>query len=99
MKLKFKITQLAALTTLAFAGSAFATDVEVLHYWTSGGEAKSVGQLQQIVKESGFGWKDFAVAGGAGENPRHFRQSADGCPDQGPIDPGVGRGRRAGQYR
>ncbi|MCL6486811.1 MAG: carbohydrate ABC transporter substrate-binding protein, partial [Janthinobacterium lividum] len=68
MKLKFKITQLAALTTLAFAGSAFATDVEVLHYWTSGGEAKSVGQLQQIVKESGFGWKDFAVAGGAGEN-------------------------------
>src|SRR5471030_2924567 len=68
MKLKFKITQLAALTTLAFAGNAFATDVEVLHYWTSGGEAKSVGQLQQIVKESGFGWKDFAVAGGAGEN-------------------------------
>ena len=67
MKLKFKITQLAALTTLAFAGSAFATDVEVLHYWTSGGEAKSVGQLQQIVKESGFGWKDFAVAGGAGD--------------------------------
>ena len=49
MKLKFKITQLAALTTLAFAGSAFATDVEVLHYWTSGGEAKSVGQLEQIV--------------------------------------------------
>src|SRR5471032_590595 len=68
MKLKFKITQLAALTTLAFAGNAFATDVEVLHYWNSGGEAKSVGQLQQIVKESGFGWKDFAVAGGAGEN-------------------------------
>jgi glucose/mannose transport system substrate-binding protein len=68
MKLKFKITQLAALTTLAFAGSAFATDVEVLHYWTSGGEAKSVGQLQQIVKPSGYGWKDFAVAGGGGDN-------------------------------
>lgn len=63
-----KLKQIVLLSTLAFAGSAFATDVEVLHYWTSGGEAKSVGQLQQIVKEGGFGWKDFAVAGGAGEN-------------------------------
>ncbi|MET3132966.1 glucose/mannose transport system substrate-binding protein [Oxalobacteraceae bacterium GrIS 1.11] len=63
-----KLKQIVMLTTLAFAGSAFATDVEVLHYWTSGSEAKSVGQLQQIVKEDGFGWKDFAVAGGAGEN-------------------------------
>lgn len=63
-----KLKQIVFLSTLAFAGSAFATDVEVLHYWTSGGEAKSVGQLQQIVKEGGFGWKDFAVAGGAGEN-------------------------------
>jgi glucose/mannose transport system substrate-binding protein len=63
-----KLKHLVMLTSLAFAGNAFATDVEVLHYWTSGSEAKSVGQLQQIVKEDGFGWKDFAVAGGAGEN-------------------------------
>jgi glucose/mannose transport system substrate-binding protein len=45
------------LTTLAFAGSAFATDVEVLHWWTSGGEAKSVGQLQQIVKKAAMAGK------------------------------------------
>ncbi|MFM9435851.1 glucose/mannose transport system substrate-binding protein [Janthinobacterium sp. CG_23.3] len=63
-----KLKHIVMLTSLAFAGNAFATDVEVLHYWTSGSEAKSVGQLQQIVKEDGFGWKDFAVAGGAGEN-------------------------------
>ncbi len=66
--MKLKLKQVVMLSTLAFAGSAFATDVEVLHYWTSGGEAKSVGQLQQILKEEGYGWKDFAVAGGAGEN-------------------------------
>jgi glucose/mannose transport system substrate-binding protein len=71
MKLKFKITQLAALTTLAFAGSAFATDVEVLHYWTSGGEAKSVGQLQQIVKESG--WLERLCRGWRRRRKRHPR--------------------------
>lgn len=63
-----KLKQIVMMTTLAFAGSAFATDVEVLHYWTAGGEAKSAGQLKEIVKESGYGWKDFAVAGGGGEN-------------------------------
>ena len=63
-----KLKHIAMLTTLAFAGSAYATDVEVLHYWTSGGEAKSAAQLKMIVKEAGYGWKDFAVAGGGGEN-------------------------------
>ena len=63
-----KLKQIVMLTALALAGSAYATDIEVLHYWTSGSEAKSVGELQKIVKEAGFGWKDFAVAGGAGDN-------------------------------
>jgi glucose/mannose transport system substrate-binding protein len=63
-----KLKHIAMLTTLAFASSAFATDVEVLHYWTSGGEAKSAAELKAIVKEAGYGWKDFAVAGGGGEN-------------------------------
>lgn len=63
-----KLKHIAMLTTLVFAGSAFATDVEVLHYWTSGGEAKSAAALKEMVKEAGYGWKDFAVAGGGGEN-------------------------------
>lgn len=63
-----KLKQIALLCSLAFAGNAFATDVEVLHYWTSGSEAKSVGQLQLMLKAEGYGWKDFAVAGGAGDN-------------------------------
>ncbi|MES2935651.1 MAG: ABC transporter substrate-binding protein [Pseudomonadota bacterium] len=63
-----KLKQIVLVTGLALAGSAYATDVEVLHYWTSGGEAKSVAELKKIMEAKGFGWKDFAVSGGAGEN-------------------------------
>jgi len=45
-----------------------ATEVEVLHWWTSGGEAKSVAYLKERLEKSGVSWKDFAVAGGGGEN-------------------------------
>ena len=44
-----------------------AGEVEVLHWWTSGGEAKSVGELKKILESKGDKWKDFAVAGGGGE--------------------------------
>jgi glucose/mannose transport system substrate-binding protein len=39
-----------------------------LHWWTSGGEAKSVGELKKIMQAKGNTWKDFAVAGGGGDN-------------------------------
>ncbi len=42
--------------------------VEVLHYWTSGGEAKSAAELKKMLEAKGHLWKDFAVAGGGGEN-------------------------------
>jgi glucose/mannose transport system substrate-binding protein len=51
----------------ALAGPAAAGEVEVLHWWTSGGEAKSVGELKKILESKGDKWKDFAVAGGGGE--------------------------------
>ena len=54
---------------LAFAvGTAGAAEVEVLHWWTSGGEAKSVAELKKMLEAKGDKWKDFAVAGGGGEN-------------------------------
>lgn len=40
--------------------------MEVLHWWTSGGEAKAVETLKEQVKKDGFVWKDNAVAGGGG---------------------------------
>ncbi|OUR70291.1 sugar ABC transporter substrate-binding protein [Arcobacter sp. 31_11_sub10_T18] len=48
--------------------SLFSAEVEVLHWWTSGGEAKSVGALKTMLEKSGHTWKDFSVAGGNGVN-------------------------------
>ena len=64
-----KLTGLAAAVALVVAGTtARAGEVEVLHWWTSGGEAKSVGELKKIMQGKGHTWKDFAVAGGGGDN-------------------------------
>ncbi|MGY3436658.1 MULTISPECIES: ABC transporter substrate-binding protein [unclassified Marinovum] len=40
---------------------------EVLHYWTSGGEAKSVAVLQKEFADNGGTWTDMPVAGGGGD--------------------------------
>lgn len=53
---------LVSLVPLAHAG-----EVEVLHWWTSGGEKRAADTLQRLVEEQGHTWKDFAVAGGGGE--------------------------------
>ncbi|MES2126097.1 MAG: ABC transporter substrate-binding protein [Pseudomonadota bacterium] len=58
----------ASAAVLLGTASAVAADVEVLHYWTSGGEARSIAELKKALQAKGVGWKDFAVAGGAGEN-------------------------------
>jgi len=56
-----------AVTLVVAAGATTAGEVEVLHWWTSGGEAKSVGELKKIMEGKGHTWKDFAVAGGGGD--------------------------------
>ncbi len=50
-----------------FSFNAFAGDVEVLHWWTSGGEAAALAVLKQMLEQEGHTWKDFAVAGGGGD--------------------------------
>lgn len=59
----------ATLATTALAGTvAFAEpQAEVLHYWTSGGEAKSVAVLQEEFSANGGTWTDMPVAGGGGD--------------------------------
>ncbi len=57
-----------AVACVAASAAASAGQVEVLHYWTSGGEAKSVAELKKILEAKGHVWKDFAVAGGGGDN-------------------------------
>lgn len=53
---------------LAYCQHVSAGNVEVLHWWTSGGEAKSVESLKSALKARGHSWEDIAVAGLAGEN-------------------------------
>jgi glucose/mannose transport system substrate-binding protein len=66
------ISRLATVISLAslFPLSALAADakgtVEVVHWWTSGGEAKAVKVLKDLVEKDGYEWKDSAVAGGGG---------------------------------
>ena len=62
------IGALALTGAMAFQTPAIAGEVEVLHWWTSGGEAISVAELKKILESKGDKWKDFAVAGGGGEN-------------------------------
>jgi glucose/mannose transport system substrate-binding protein len=51
-------------TTALFAASAVsATDLEVMHWWTSGGEAAAVAELAKAFDASGNKWVDGAIAG------------------------------------
>ena len=64
-----KLNVLAASSAMALVAGAAAAEpqVEVLHWWTSGGEAKSVAVLQQEFAERGGTWTDMPVAGGGGD--------------------------------
>lgn len=59
---------LLAVAVLGVMTGAQAGEVEVLHWWTSGGEAKAAAALKQQLQGKGHTWKDFAVAGGGGDN-------------------------------
>src|SRR6185295_7928841 len=53
---------------LAFTLSAAAQQsVEVLHWWTSGGEAAALRVLKGNLEKQGVKWNDMPVAGGGGE--------------------------------
>jgi len=58
-----------ALAT-SFAFSAHAADVkevQMLHWWTSGGEAAALNVLKGDLAKEGYAWKDVPVAGGGGD--------------------------------
>jgi glucose/mannose transport system substrate-binding protein len=56
------VTLLAGSATLHAGGT-----VEVLHWWTSGGEAKAVGELKKAFEGQGGKWIDSPIAGGGGD--------------------------------
>ncbi len=59
-----RTTQLLAATAIVAGSSASAEELEVMHWWTSGGEAAAVGELAKAFDASGNTWVDAAIAGG-----------------------------------
>ena len=70
---------LAAASTVAIGMSAFearaAEEVEVIHWWTSGGEAAALQVLRENLAKEGVAWKDAAIAGGGGDQARTVLQA------------------------
>ena len=70
---------LAAASTVAIGMSAFearaAEEVEVIHWWTSGGEAAALQVLRETLAKEGVAWKDAAIAGGGGDQARTVLQA------------------------
>ena len=61
------LSAISGLALIAATQSVAEPQAEVLHYWTSGGEAKSVAVLQEEFAKNGGTWTDMPVAGGGGD--------------------------------
>jgi len=67
--LKTKTAIALALTVMAGTASADGhSSVEVLHWWTSGGEAAALNVLREDLSGQGIGWTDMPIAGGGGSD-------------------------------
>lgn len=58
---------IAAVAALGLPAMAQQQAVEVLHWWTSGGEAAALNVLKGNLEKQGVKWNDMPVAGGGGE--------------------------------
>ncbi len=56
-----------AIAALATAPAFAQQSVEVLHWWTAGGEAAALNVLKGTLEKQGVKWNDMPVAGGGGE--------------------------------
>ncbi len=65
--MRYKLLAAAFAASAAYCvGSANATDLEVTHWWTSGGEAAAVAELAKAFDATGNKWVDGAIAGSGG---------------------------------
>ena len=66
---KFLTTTAIAAVMMTLGGmtaTKAAEGVEVLHWWTSGGEAAALDVLKKDLEGTGISWTDMPVAGGGG---------------------------------
>jgi len=59
-------TKLLAATAIVSASAASAVELEVTHWWTSGGEAAAVSKFAEAWNATGNTWVDGAIAGSGG---------------------------------
>ncbi len=64
---RFAFATVSTLAVTVATSTVAEPQAEVLHWWTSGGEAKSVAVLQEEFASNGGTWTDMPVAGGGGD--------------------------------
>ena len=64
---RYSALMLGASLLIGTTGAHAGGTVEVLHWWTSGGEAKAVGTLKDEFEAQGGTWIDSPIAGGGGD--------------------------------
>ncbi|WP_068311357.1 ABC transporter substrate-binding protein [Polycladidibacter hongkongensis] len=71
---------IASTLLLSSTCVAGAVDLEVTHWWTSGGEAAAVKVMADAVNKSGHTWVDGAIAGGGNARPMIISRISGGDP-------------------
>jgi glucose/mannose transport system substrate-binding protein len=62
--MRYKTMTAAFAASISFIGAASAADLEVTHWWTSGGESAAVAEFAKAFDATGNHWVDGAIAGG-----------------------------------
>jgi glucose/mannose transport system substrate-binding protein len=60
----------ACVATMGVMGVAHAQKAEVIHWWTSGGEAAAIKEFAAAYNKAGGTWVDTPIAGGGGTQAR-----------------------------
>jgi len=62
--MRYRLLSSVFAATVAFTAASHATELEVTHWWTSGGEAAGVAEFAKAFEAAGHTWIDGAIAGG-----------------------------------
>ena len=61
--MRYRLLSSVFAATVAFTAASHATELEVTHWWTSGGEAAGVAEFAKAFEAAGHTWIDGAIAG------------------------------------
>ncbi|MCB1427895.1 MAG: carbohydrate ABC transporter substrate-binding protein [Nitratireductor sp.] len=70
-----KLISTTALWLIMTGAAVAEPSVEVMHFWTSGGEAAALSAVRDKVVSEGVAWQDAPVAGGGGDQAKTALQA------------------------